>query len=195
MYTYNRKREMIKNTVFIAHTYHTSNKSAFVRCKISEAVKKVKRIDLILFTRHSQRIVDTVKKLPLHFMNSDFCICPRGDVPTAKRLFDAVYFGCIPVFVSDEIVFPFSGNFLDYSSFSLRIKEKDVDRIPEILESYSQDQIAQMRKELKKAAEIFRFRLGETPRIGEAFWAISWMWYIRHLYHLQFDFKYYNKYQ
>lgn len=181
-----------KNTVFIAHTYHTSNKSSIIRRKITKAVEKVKKHDIIIFTRHSKKIIETVKQLPKHYIDSDFCICPRGDVPTAKRSFDASYFGCIPVFISDDIVYPFSGNLLNYSTFSLQIKEKDVDKIPEILENFSQSQIKQMRKRLREAAKVFRFRPGEKPRIGEAFWAISWMWYIRHIYHLQFDFKYYT---
>lgn len=182
-----RKR---KNTVFIAHTYHTSNKSSILRRKITKAVEKVKRHDIILFTRHSKTIIETVKRLPKHYIDSDFCICPSGDVPTAKRSFDATYFGCIPVYISDDIVFPFSGNLLNYSTFSIWIKEKDVDKIPEILENITQTQIYRMRRELKKAARVLHFRPGGKPRIGEAFWAISWMWYIRHLYHLQFDFKY-----
>lgn len=97
------------------------------------------------------------------------------------------HFGCIPVYLSDNVALPYSGNLLDYSKFSIRIPQGDVN-----LESYSQEEIYRMRKELRKCALTYLFRLGEPPRVGEGFWAISWMWYTRHIYAQQFDYKYYH---
>ena len=33
---------------------------------------------------------------------SVFCLVPRGDTPSSRRLFDAVSAGCIPVIISDD---------------------------------------------------------------------------------------------
>lgn len=33
----------------------------------------------------------------LTYLHSTFCLCPQGDGPTRKGLFDAILFGCIPV--------------------------------------------------------------------------------------------------
>ena len=37
-----------------------------------------------------------------------FCPCPAGDSPSAKRMYDAVLSGCIPVVLSHDFVWPFS---------------------------------------------------------------------------------------
>lgn len=185
---WNRKR---KNTVFLAQTYKATQKANQLRKKISNEIEKIKNHDLIIFTREKNDVVNIVKSLPEHYIDSDFCVCPKGDNPVAKRNFDGPYFGCIPVYVSDYVMLPFAGNLLDYSKFSIRIPEKEISSLHEILESYSQEEILNMRKELKKCAKLYRFRLGEPPRVGEGFWAISWMWYIRYLYNVQFDYLYY----
>jgi len=39
---------------------------------------------------------------------STFCPCPGGDSPGAKRVFDAVLAGCIPIILSEDFVWPFS---------------------------------------------------------------------------------------
>lgn len=154
-------------------------------------LKKMPNNDIFIFTRSPNDVITSVQKLPPHYMDSDFCICPKGDNPIAKRNFDGPHYGCIPFYISDDLVLPFAGNLLNYSKFSIRIPESEINRIPEILGNYSQEEILEMRKELKKCAKMYLFRLGEAPRVGEGFWAISWMWYIRYQYNLQFDFKYY----
>lgn len=46
-------------------------------------------------------------KLYLH--RATFCPCPVGDSPSAKRMYDVVLAGCIPVVVSDEFIYAYSG--------------------------------------------------------------------------------------
>lgn len=184
---WNRKR---KNKAFLAQTFQSVSKANKLRMKVANAIKQIKNHDLIIFTRNKSDVIKNIKTLPEHYMDSDFCICPKGDNPIAKRNFDGPHFGCIPVYISDGIVLPFYGNMLDYSKFSIQIPEKDVKLIPKILESYTDDEILQMRKELKKCAKMYLFRLGEPPRVGEGFWAISWMWYTRYAYSIQFDIRY-----
>ena len=33
--------------------------------------------------------------------NATYCVCPRGDTPTTRKLYDALAAGCVPVIVSD----------------------------------------------------------------------------------------------
>ena len=37
-----------------------------------------------------------------------FCACPEGDSPSAKRQYDAILTGCIPVIVSDDLMYAYS---------------------------------------------------------------------------------------
>lgn len=41
---------------------------------------------------------------------STFCPCPGGDSPSAKRMFDVILGGCIPVILSHDHVWPFSSS-------------------------------------------------------------------------------------
>ncbi len=55
-------------------------------------------------------------------LDSLFCLVPRGNTPWTRRLFDAIMSGCIPVVLSNAIVFPFESD-LDWSLFTLKLPE------------------------------------------------------------------------
>lgn len=61
---------------------------------------------------------DFHKPLP-ELLNSTFVLVPRGDMPYAYRLIEALAFGAIPVVLSDEYILPFS-ELLDWPSFAVR---------------------------------------------------------------------------
>lgn len=62
--------------------------------------------------------------------DSYFILCPRGIGVNTYRLYETMEMGLCPVIISDEWV-PFEGP--DWDNFSIRIAEKDIDNIPEIL--------------------------------------------------------------
>lgn len=45
------------------------------------------------------------------YRQATFCPCPGGDSPSAKRNFDAVLAGCIPIILSEDFVWPFTAEF------------------------------------------------------------------------------------
>jgi hypothetical protein len=66
------------------------------------------------------------------YKQSTFCPSPGGDSPSAKRMFDAIFAGCIPVILSHDFVWPFSTDtrqrnipkdswLLDPAEFSIRL--------------------------------------------------------------------------
>jgi len=60
-----------------------------------------------------------------HITNSVFCLSPRGDTPSSRRLFDAVAAGCIPVMTESQIgdgAVPFR-NLINYESFSIIVPD------------------------------------------------------------------------
>ncbi len=61
---------------------------------------------------------------------SAFVLCPRGVGPASLRLFEAMRAGRVPVVIADDWYVPEGP---DWPAFSLRIPERDVHRIPEIL--------------------------------------------------------------
>lgn len=62
-----------------------------------------------------------------HGMRSaTFCPIPVGDSPSSKRMYDVLHFGCVPVILSDELVYAysnFSGGPLDDLQFSIRLPQ------------------------------------------------------------------------
>jgi hypothetical protein len=61
---------------------------------------------------------------------SAFVLCPRGGGTATFRLFEAMMLGRVPVIISDEWVPP-SGP--DWESFSVRVEEAEIERLPTIL--------------------------------------------------------------
>eukprot|EP00929_Paragymnodinium_shiwhaense_P109023 TRINITY_DN75389_c0_g1_i1.p1 TRINITY_DN75389_c0_g1~~TRINITY_DN75389_c0_g1_i1.p1 ORF type:complete len:571 (-),score=99.80 TRINITY_DN75389_c0_g1_i1:26-1738(-) len=51
--------------------------------------------------------------------NSQFCLCPKGASSYTSRVFEALFAGCIPVILSDEVRLPFA-DLVDWSQFSIR---------------------------------------------------------------------------
>ena len=59
---------------------------------------------------------------------ADFCPCPEGDSPSAKRQYDALLAGCVPVVASDDALWAFSreqglDGALDPLAFALHVPE------------------------------------------------------------------------
>lgn len=79
------------------------------------------------------------KERDLYFKNfaqilfqSKFILCPRGIGPSSYRQYESMKMGVVPVIISDEWV---ENKGIDWESCSIRIKEKDVSEIHNILKS------------------------------------------------------------
>lgn len=98
---------------------------------------------------------------------SKFVLCPRGYACSTWRLFETMKAGRVPVIISDQWVAP-QGPAWD--SFSLRVKENDVSRIPELLEQY-ESQAESMGRGARKAWEEWFSKEAVFHRIIE--WCLS----------------------
>lgn len=65
-------------------------------------------------------------------LDSAFVLCPRGGGPSSFRLMETMMMGRAPVIVSDSWCPPTGP---DWDRFSVRVGERDVQQIPELLES------------------------------------------------------------
>ena len=75
---------------------------------------------------------------------SVFCLVAAGDGWTS-RFDDAVLHGCIPVIVMDGVVGPW-GHQLRWQAFSVRVREADIERLPEILLAIPPARVRQMQR-------------------------------------------------
>lgn len=105
-------------------------------------------VDQAFFYKLTERQqVDYVEEI----LASWFVLCPRGLGCNSHRLFETMALGRVPVILSDAWVEPKGP---DWRSFSLRIPERDAERLPEILHSV-QDKAAEMGKRARRAWETW----------------------------------------
>ncbi len=65
--------------------------------------------------------------------SSHFVLCPRGAGTGSIRLFEVMSAGIAPVLISDNYLLPAG---VDWSSFLLQISEKDIGRLPELIQPH-----------------------------------------------------------
>lgn len=80
---------------------------------------------------------------------SKFTLCPRGYGKTSFRLYEAMQLGSVPVYVSDEHYLPWADK-LDWNEFCVLVTPDKIDRLKDILLSYSEKQINKMVKTAQK---------------------------------------------
>jgi hypothetical protein len=81
---------------------------------------------------------------------SIFTLCPRGFGPTSFRIQEALQYGSIPVYISDEFVIPHNLPFEDYG---VLIEAKDAHRVHEILTAITAEEI---RRKQERILEVYR---------------------------------------
>lgn len=82
---------------------------------------------------NSSRLPNVVPKVrssqeqrELGFLQAKYCPIPIGDSPSSKRMYDVLNFGCVPVVLSDDLIWASSdqtGGPLNHSTFSIQIPQ------------------------------------------------------------------------
>ncbi|KAF7805641.1 putative glucuronoxylan glucuronosyltransferase IRX7 [Senna tora] len=102
---------------------------------------------------------------------SVFCLCPLGWAPWSPRLVESVALGCVPVIIADGIRLPFSSA-VRWAEISVRVAEKDVGKLGEILEHVAATNLSAIQKKLwdprTKRALLFNNQVQE----GDATWQV-----------------------
>jgi hypothetical protein len=82
------------------------------------------------------------------FTASTFCPIPVGDSPSSKRMYDVMNFGCIPVILSDDLVWAYSnesGGPLDHTTFSIQLPQSVVHLpVDQLMNKFSREQFGRL---------------------------------------------------
>ncbi|BAU13893.1 exostosin family protein [Leptolyngbya sp. NIES-3755] len=84
---------------------------------------------LLTDDRHQVLQIEYAKLL----LRSRFVLCPRGNGVSSYRLFETMQAGRVPVILAKGWVFPEG---CDWEKFSLRIDERQIDQLPQLLVQY-----------------------------------------------------------
>ncbi len=80
---------------------------------------------------YGEATIDTDKRAFVEQMHdSAFVLCPRGASPANDRIYEAMYLGRVPVIISDQLAL---AEDVPWERFSMRIAERDVEQVPEVL--------------------------------------------------------------
>lgn len=79
------------------------------------------------------------------FLAATFCPIPIGDSPSSKRMYDVLNFGCIPVVLSDDLVWAFSdqtGGTLNHTDFAMQLPQSIIQfTAARTLQQYAKDKV------------------------------------------------------
>ena len=94
-----------------------------VRKKMADALKNKKDIKIV----DGDGDIDTFCSC---MEASHFALCPRGYGVTSFRLYEAMQFGCVPIYISDDFMLPMTEK-VSWEKICLLIKPSEIDTIPE----------------------------------------------------------------
>jgi hypothetical protein len=92
-----------------------------------------KRLIKSLNNKHVQLKNLDIKEYYDILSRTKYALCPRGYGITSFRMFEAMAFGCVPVYISDDFWEPFN---LAFTEYGIKIRPSQIDMIPEILATY-----------------------------------------------------------
>ena len=76
---------------------------------------------------------------------STFALTPRGTNISAYRIYEAIQYGAIPVYISDKFSLPYSEE-VNWSMIAVLVYINDIEKIPEILRRITPERIHQMQE-------------------------------------------------
>lgn len=101
-------------------------------------------------------IKDKLESYNKLLLESRFSLCPSGSGPNSIRLWESLATGSIPILLSDTLDLP---KHELWQNSILRIKEKDLDKLDEILSEISSEREKEMRKNCLKLYNYFKDNL------------------------------------
>ncbi|KAM3688723.1 hypothetical protein ACJW31_10G172500 [Castanea mollissima] len=89
-----------------------------------------------------------------HMKSSKYCICAKGYEVNSPRVVEAIFYECVPVFISDNFVPPFF-EVLNWESFAVFVLEKDIPNLKSILLSIPEKRYLELQMRVKKVQQHF----------------------------------------
>jgi len=119
---------------------------------IRERMLKVLADDSRYFV--SSKKVD-IKEYCRTMQSSTFALCPRGYGRSSFRIAEALQWGTIPVYISDEFIIPFNK---DFNEYGVQIHANQIDNLDKILSDIPLCDVVKKREAGKQAyKEIYSF--------------------------------------
>lgn len=83
---------------------------------------------------------------------STFALCPRGFGQTSFRICEALQYGSIPVYISDDFIQPHN---IDFNSYGVMIHAREIEKIDSILSKIKNNKIIELQENGRKIYNDF----------------------------------------
>ena len=124
-----------------------SYKKAFARTRFVNALKDLPGVSIGGFISNYAEIMG----------RSRFCLAMRGITPWTIHLYVAMFSGCIPIVISDDLVYPFTDQ-VDFESFVIRFPEDgDPLELHTLLSNMSLEDLTERQMAMSKSACWFDY--------------------------------------
>ena len=109
-------------------------------------------------------------------LGSKFCLHVKGFEVNTARIADSLYYGCVPVIISNYYDLPFS-DILNWKSFSIIVTTVDIPLLKEILKAISADEYLRLQSNVLKVRKHFQWHL--SPSDYDAFYMVLYELWLR----------------
>lgn len=146
------------------------------RGRVRPAVYERWRADPDMHIVHGAMAVGDYQR---NLLTSRFCLFLRGHRAWSPRLMDAVWFGCVPVIISDHYALPLQG-LVDWSQFAVILPEARIEHLGAVLRGISASRLVAMQGRLERVRG--RFVWNQPPQPLDAFHSVLLsLWRRRHV--------------
>eukprot|EP00249_Psilotum_nudum_P000746 c12852_g1_i1 orf=130-1143(+) len=112
-------------------------------------------------------------------LTSKFCLHVKGFEVNTARIADALYYGCVPVILSNNYDLPFN-DVLDWNKFSLVISTLDMSLLKDVLKEVKPSYYRNLHKNLMQVRRHFEWHA--PPKEYDAFYMVMYeLWRRRHM--------------
>ncbi|CAK0901157.1 unnamed protein product [Prorocentrum cordatum] len=154
-------RPMLQRSILVAFHGHSSSSESVGHMYRRSPLAAVRDRVMAYFANQSGCSVGPpVRDYYRRMGMSRFCLVPAGLTAWTIHLYEAFFFGCVPVILSDELTVPFQGE-IDWPSLSLQVpSDIDMAELHGRLESFSLGRLKAMYRGLHAARCWFDYSRG-----------------------------------
>ncbi|XP_059668601.1 probable glycosyltransferase At5g03795 [Cornus florida] len=109
-------------------------------------------------------------------LGSKFCLHVKGFEVSTARIGDALYYGCVPVIISNHYDLPFA-DILNWRSFSVVVATLDIPLLKKILKGISFNEYLQLQSNVLKVRKHFQWH--DSPVDYDAFYMVMYELWLR----------------
>ncbi|PON44209.1 Exostosin-like [Parasponia andersonii] len=143
-----------------------------INSPVREKLLQVWRNDTEIFVHYGRLKTSYADEL----LGSKFCLHVKGFEVNTARIADSLYYGCVPVIISNYYDLPFT-DIVNWKSFSVIVPTLDIPLLKEILKKISSDEYLGLQSNVLKVRKHFQWH--HKPIDYDAFYMVMYELWLR----------------